>query len=109
MFNNTMKRFSPLPVFCSVLLLLYSTSCQFTSLRAEEHVLEKIEKTFSIKAGGGLTIVSEFGAIDIQTAEQDKVEIVVTKSTTSLNRSVKEALADFEVAFDPREHRSPYI
>ncbi len=103
MFNNTMKMFSPLPVFCSVLLLLYSISCQFTSLRAEEHVLEKIEKTFSVKAGGSLTIGSEFSAIDIQTAEQDKVEIVVTKSTTSLNRSVKEALADFEVAFTPKD------
>ena len=65
--------------------------------------MEKIEKTFSVKAGGSLTIVSEFGAIDIQTAEQDKVEIVATKSTTSLNRSVKEALADFEVAFTPKD------
>ena len=36
--------------------------------------------------------MSEFGAIDIQTAEQDQVEIVVTKAARLLNGSAKEAL-----------------
>ncbi len=43
----------------------------------EEHILKKIEKTYNVKAGGNLTIVSEFGAIDVQTAEQEKVEAVI--------------------------------
>ncbi len=47
-----------------------------TSLE-EKNTLKKIEKTYNVKSGGNLTIVSEFGAIDIQTAEQDKVEAVI--------------------------------
>lgn len=73
------------------------------SLMAEESILEKIERTYSVKGGGNLTIVSEFGAIEVETADQNQVEIVVTKSAKSLNRSAKEALADFEVAFSPED------
>ena len=72
--TNTIKVFTHLSFLFSVLLLLYSTGCQFTSLTAEEPVLEKIEKAFNINVGGSLTMVSEFGAIDIQTAEQNEVE-----------------------------------
>lgn len=43
----------------------------------EKNILKKIEKTYKVKAGGNLTIVSEFGAIDVQTAEQDKVEATI--------------------------------
>lgn len=83
--------------------ILYSTGCQFTSLTAEEPVLEKIEKAFSVKAGGSLTIVSEFGAIDVQTAEQDKVEVIVTKESKPklvLGKVSQEVLEDFEVTFE---------
>lgn len=65
--------------------------------------MEKIEKAFSVKAGGSLTIVSEFGAIDIQTAEQDKVEVIVTKESKPKFKLVKvsqEILEDFEVTFE---------
>ena len=71
------------------------------SVTAEESILEKIERTYNVKAGGNLTVASEFGAIEIQTAEQDEIKIVVTKATKSLKRSAKEALADFEVLFSP--------
>ena len=88
-------------LFCLVLLLFYSTGCQFTSLTAEEPVLEKIEKTFSVNTGGSLTIVSEFGAIDIQTAEQNKVQVIVTKESKSkLVKASQEMLKDFELAFE---------
>ena len=40
----------------------------------EEPILEKIEKTYGVKSGGNLTVLSEFGAIEIQTAEQEKKE-----------------------------------
>lgn len=96
-----MKIFTLLTFFCSVLLLFYSAGCQFTSLTVRKPVLEKIEKAFSVKAGGSLTIVSEFGAIDIQTAEQDKVEVVVTKeSKPKLVKASQEVLEDFEVTFE---------
>ena len=97
----------PFTFFCSVLLLLYSTGCQFTSRTAEEPVLEKIEKAFSVKAGGSLTIVSEFGAIEIQTAEQNEVAVVITKeSKFKLVGTIQEVLEDFEVAF---EHEGPDV
>lgn len=102
-----MKLLIVLTLFFSALFLFCSAGCQFTSLAAEEAILEKIEKTYNVKAGGSLTIVSEFGAIEIQTAEQDKVEIVVTKAAKSLKRSAKEALADFEVAFSPENIGAP--
>ncbi len=104
---NLMKLLIVLTLFFSALFLFCSAGCQFTSLAAEESILEKIEKTYNVKAGGSLTIVSEFGAIEIQTAEQDKVEIVVTKAAKSLKRSAKEALADFEVAFSPENIGAP--
>ena len=67
----------------------------------EEPALEKIEKTYDVKSGGGLNILSQFGAIEIQTAEQDKVEIVITKKSKSeLIAAVEKMLADFELTFE---------
>lgn len=63
--------------------------------------MEKIQKTYDVKAGGNLTVVSEFGAIEIQTAERDKVEVVVTKkSKVELVGKIEKMLADFELAFE---------
>lgn len=63
--------------------------------------MEKIEKTYGVKSGGSLTVLSEFGAIEIQTAEQEKVEVVVTKESKSkLVKASQEALEDFELAFE---------
>lgn len=92
-----------------VLMLFYSSTWvlsadaqtlpNFTS--AEESILEKIEKTYSVESGGSLTVLSEFGAIEIQTAEQDKVEVVITKASKSkLVKASQEVLEDFELAFE---------
>ncbi len=63
--------------------------------------MEKIKKTYSVKSGGSLTVLSEFGAIEIQTAEQEKVEVVVTKESKSkLVKASQKALEDFELAFE---------
>ena len=63
--------------------------------------MEKIEKTYSVKSGGNLTVLSEFGAIEIQTAAQDKVEVVITKESKSKSvEAVEKMLADFELAFE---------
>ena len=79
-----MERFTKLKVL--VMLLFYPITwilhanaqpvSDVTSIE-EENILKKIEKTYNVKAGGNLTIVSEFGTIDVQTAEQDKVEAVI--------------------------------
>ncbi len=63
--------------------------------------MEKIEKTYNVKSGGNLTVLSQFGAIEIQTAEQDKVEVVITKASKSkLVKASQKALEDFELAFE---------
>ena len=96
-----MKVLTRLPLFCSVLPLLYSTGSQFTSLTVEEPILEKIKKTYNVKSGGSLTVLSEFGAIETQTAEQEKVEVVITKESKSkLVKVSQEVVEDFEVTFE---------
>lgn len=63
--------------------------------------MQKIEKTYDVKSGGSLTVLSEFGAIEIQTAEQEKVEIVITKESKSKSvAAVEKMLADFELTFE---------
>ena len=79
-----MERFTKLKVL--VVLLFYpiiwvlhanaQPTPDVTSIE-EKNIMKKIEKTYNVKSGGNLTIVSEFGAIDVQTAEQDKVEAVI--------------------------------
>ena len=69
----------------------------------EEPILEKIEKTYNVKNGGNLSVLSEFGAIEIQTAEQENVEIVITKESKSKSvEAVEKMLADFELAFEQK-------
>ncbi|MDE0425321.1 MAG: hypothetical protein OXN25_10660 [Candidatus Poribacteria bacterium] len=94
-----MNRFITLTFSLSVLVLFFTIGCE-VALTDEEHIVDKIEKAYSVNSGGSLTLVSEFGAIDVQTAEGDQVKIVVTKAAKPLSRSAaKEALADFDVAF----------
>ena len=78
--------------------------------------MEKIGKTYAVKSGGSLTVLSEFGAIEIQTAEQEKVEILITKESrwsrdhdhrdgappqkSESVRAVEKMLADFELTFE---------
>ena len=79
-----MARFMKLKVLA--VLLFYSiawvinANAQVSSdvtATSDGNILKKIEKAYNVKAGGNLTVVSEFGAIDVQTAEQDKVEAVI--------------------------------
>lgn len=95
-----MKKLIALNVFFSVLVLFANMGCQI-SIADEEHVVKNIVRTYSVNSGGSLTIVSEFGAIDIQTAERNQVEVVVTKTIKArlLSQAAEEALADFEVTF----------
>lgn len=85
--------------FLSVSVLFFTIGCQ-VALTDEVHIVDKIEKAYSVDLGGSLTLVSELGAIDVQTAEGHQVDIVVTKATKPLSKSAaKDALADFDVTF----------
>ena len=69
--------------------------------------MNKIEKTYNVKTDGTLTVVSEFGAIEIRTAQQDKVEAIITKESKSkLVKASQEMLEDFELVF---EHEGPDV
>ena len=62
---------------------------------------DQIEKAYSVKPGGSLKVISEFGALDVQTADQDKVEIFISKeSEFKLDKWIQAALTDFEVVFE---------
>ena len=97
-----LKSLAMLMLFYSIAWVLNANAQplpDFTS--AEELILEKIERRYDVKSGGNLTVLSEFGAIEIQTAAQEKVEVVVTKESKSKSvEAVKEILADFELAFE---------
>ena len=88
-----METFMKLKVL--VVLLFFSRSACLLNANAqpasdvpstvENNILRKIEKTYNVKRGGTLTVVSEFGAIDVQTAEENKVETVITFSPANWN------------------------
>ncbi|MXV75541.1 DUF4097 domain-containing protein, partial [Candidatus Poribacteria bacterium] len=74
-----LKSLAVLILFCSSAWVL-NANAQVASditLTPDGNILKKIEKTYNVKAGGNLTVASEFGAIDIQTAEQEKVEAAI--------------------------------
>ena len=53
---------------------------------------------FNVNPDGRLNVDLDIGAIDVQAAEQNRVEIVVTKEAERhLDRLIQEALADFKV------------
>ena len=61
----------------------------------------RIEKVYNVNPGGRLTVTLDIGTVDVQTAAQDRVTVIVTKKAKrQLDRQVQEALADFKVTFD---------
>ena len=84
-------------------LLTLSASKSLPSAIATTGTLSKpFQKiTYNVQSGGRLTIDTEFGTINVQTADWDKVGIVVTKEARgNLDREVQRALADFDVTFE---------
>ena len=54
-----------------------------------------------VKPGGTLTIDSEIGTINVQTADTDEVKVIVTKEVEGkLDRIAQKALDDFEVTLE---------
>ncbi len=62
---------------------------------------QDIMGNFHVKPGGKLTIDSEIGTINVQTADKNEVEIVVTREVEGkLDSIAQKALTDFEVTFE---------
>ena len=64
---------------------------------------QDIRGNFRVKPGGTLTIDSEIGTINVQTADKNEVEVVVTREVEEkLDRIAQKALTDFEVTFEQK-------
>ena len=62
---------------------------------------QDIKGNFHVKPGGTLTIDSEIGTINVQTADKNEVEVVVTREVEGrLDSIAQKALTDFEVTFE---------
>ncbi len=64
-------------------------------------VPQDVKRNFHVKPGGTLTIDSEIGTINVQTADTDEVKVIVTKEVEGkLDRVAQKALDDFEVTLE---------
>ena len=62
---------------------------------------QDIMGNFHVKPGGKLTIDSEIGTVNVQTADKNEVEVVVTREVEGkLDSVAQKALTDFEVTFE---------
>ncbi len=78
----------------------------------------RIEKTFDVNAGGTLTIDTEIGNIDVQSAAHDIAKVIMIKEAKNRSDVSQKALDDFKVTFDKKgsdltikgefEHRRNY-
>lgn len=88
----------------TMLLILFSIPTGATAQNIPEpvkEVFDSFEKTYDVNPNGRLTVTLDIGTVDVQTAAQDRVAVVVTKKAKrQLDRHVQEALADFKVTFD---------
>ncbi|MYG00287.1 DUF4097 domain-containing protein [Candidatus Poribacteria bacterium] len=62
--------------------------------------LNRIEKAFDINAGGRLTIDTDIGNIDVQSADHDIAQVIVTKESKNELDISQDALDDFKVTFN---------
>ena len=80
--------------------LIINLGCGITAAFAQD-IPQRITRNFDVKPGGELTINSEVGTINVQTADKDEVEVVVTKEIEGkLGSIARKAFTDFEVMFE---------
>ena len=80
--------------------LIINLGCGITAAFAHD-VSQDIKRNFHVKPDGKLTIDSEIGTINVQTADTDEVKVIVTKEVEGkLDRVAQKALDDFEVALE---------
>ena len=80
--------------------LIINLGCGITAAFAHD-APQDIKGNFHVKPGGTLTIDSEIGTINVQTADKNEVEAVVTREVEGkLDSIAQKALTDFEVTFE---------
>lgn len=80
--------------------LIINLGCGITAAFAHD-APQDIKGNFHVKPGGTLTIDSEIGTINVQTADKNAVEVVVTREVEGkLDSIAQKALTDFEVTFE---------
>ena len=80
--------------------LIINLSCGITAAFAHD-APQDIKGNFHVKPGGTLTVDSEIGTINVQTADKNEVEVVVTRKVEGkLDSIAQKALTDFEVTFE---------
>lgn len=80
--------------------LIINLSSGITAAFAQD-IPQRITRNFDVKPGGKLTIDSEIGAIDVQTTNKKRIEVVITKEASGkLDSMAQEALNDFKVTFE---------
>ncbi len=80
--------------------LIINLSCGITAAFAHD-TPQDIKGNFHVKPGGTLTVDSEIGTINVQTADKNEIEVVVTREVEGkLDSIAQKALTDFEVAFE---------
>ena len=82
--------------------LIINLSGGITAAFAQD-IPQRITRNFDVKPGGKLTIDSEIGAIDVQTTDKERIEVVITKEASGkLDSMAQEALNNFEVTFEQK-------
>ena len=80
--------------------LIINLSGGITAAFAQD-IPQRITRNFDVKPGGKLTIDSEIGAIDVQTTDKERIEVVITKEASGkLDSMAQEALNNFEGTFE---------
>jgi len=86
-----------------IIVLIINLGWGITAAFAQDSP-QRITRNFDVKPGGELTINSEVGTINVQTADKDEVEVVVTREIEGkLDRVAQKALTDFEVTFEQND------
>ena len=92
---SKIRKFSGILFFCLVLIL--SSGQSFGGSE------ERITKSFDVRSGGQLTVDTDLGSIQVETARGNTVNIEVSQEVRALGRrSVENILNDFRVRFDQK-------
>jgi len=87
--------------FVGIAALIIYLGCGIPMAFAQDGT-QRIMRNFDVKPYGRLTVDSEIGTIDVKTAAQDEVKVIVTKKVRGkLDSVAQKALTDFEVGFEP--------
>ena len=83
-------------------IMLMLQSVLFAGLAIADAAVENhIEKSFQVTPGGRLTIDSDRGAIEVRTADSDRVDVKIERKVKKDGEwSVEEVLEDFAITFD---------